>query len=122
MAAAKNAIPVAKNNASALVGWLAGASVGAVALLLAGGYWLQSQRTDQALQRQQAATYQSYRQSSQPTVAPSAAPRMVTTEALETRKLLLAHPAVTPGTEFDKPGVQSTGRAIIEAIDKAKGL
>ena len=41
-------------------------------------------------------------------------------QAQETRARLLAHPNVIPGPGFDRPGVQSTGAAIVDAIDTAQ--
>lgn len=40
-------------------------------------------------------------------------------QALALRQKLLDHPAVTPGDGFDKPGVQATGGAILDAIASA---
>ncbi|MNJ03012.1 hypothetical protein D3C73_1631780 [compost metagenome] len=43
------------------------------------------------------------------------------TERLKIRDELLAHPGVKPGPGFAAPGVQSTGKVIIDAIDHAQG-
>ena len=41
-------------------------------------------------------------------------------EARQIRKFLLEHPSVTPGPGFSAPGVQTTGAAIVRAIDNAQ--
>lgn len=111
-----------KNNESKLASWLAGTVVVVVGALIIGGYWMQSKNAEQALQRQKAEIYQNYLQSTRvSSKTPEAAP-VTRTEAQETRQYLLTHPAVTPGAAFDKPGVQATGKAIMQAIDRAKGL
>lgn len=125
---ARSPAPTPSNNASALVAGLAGAVVLVAGGLIAGGYWLQAQRSDETLQRQQANIYQNYLRSTQPTTQPTPqtvappAPSAASVAAQETRQYLLAHPAVTPGAAFDQPGVQTTGHAIVRAIDQAKGL
>ena len=112
-----------KNNDSTLVSWLAGTVVVLVATLIVGGYWMQSQNADQATLRHKAQVYENYLQSTRTTPPPSVdAPRASISEAQATRQYLLAHTAVTPGAAFDKPGVQATGKAIVQAIDQAKGL
>lgn len=42
-------------------------------------------------------------------------------EARQIRSFLLEHPNVTPGAGFSAPGVQTTGAAIVQAMDKAQG-
>lgn len=108
-----------KTDAS-LIRLLVGAVVALLAILLVGGYWLQQQRAQNELARQ-AHIYQSYSQSTRPSSETAELPASFI-QAQETRKQLLSHPAVTPGTNFDKPGVQATGKAIVDAIDQAKGL
>ena len=41
-------------------------------------------------------------------------------EARQIRKFLLEYPSVTPGPGFSAPGVQTTGAAIVRAIDNAQ--
>ena len=121
--AVRKPLPVQKNNDSTLVSWLAGTVVVLVGVLIVGGYWMQQQRVDQSALSKQADVYDAYQQYTRSNAAPRAAetPRAVS-EAQETRKYLLGHPAVTPGSGFDKPGVQATGKTIVKAIDQAKGL
>lgn len=124
--AARKPLPP-KSNDSSLVTGLVFTVLVLVAALVVGGYWMQKQRSDSAA-RMQANTYQNYLDYTRPAPTPRAAEPSMTrsqqtqAQAQETRKYLLGHPAVTPGTDFDKPGVQSTGKAIVQAIDQAKGL
>ena len=122
--AARTPLP-AKSNDSGLVTGLVFTVVVLVAALIVGGYWMQKQRGD-AAERSQANAYQNYLNNTRPTPMPRAteasAVRNQQAQAQATRKYLLDHPAVTPGTGFDKPGVQTTGKAIVQAIDQAKGL
>jgi hypothetical protein len=109
------------------MGWLAGLALGAVLIvagLVAGGLWMQSQRADAQAQRQQAALYQRYLQNTEVQTSPAdhAQRAAARAQAQSTRQYLTNHPAVTPGSGFEKPGVQSTGLAIVRAIDNAKGL
>lgn len=121
--AAKNAPPPVSSNDSQFISWVAGGVLLLVCALIIGGFWMQSLRADDHEQRQQAAAYSSYLQNTQPTALPTASkPRTIQTEAQETRAYLLNHPAVTPGPGFDYPGVQSTGKTIVQAIDQAKGF
>lgn len=121
--AARSVNPAPSHNATTLVTGLATTVVLLVGVLIVGGYWLQSQRVDEAQQRQQADIYQHYLRNTQPAPAPVAQPvRTPTPETQQARQYLLAHPAVTPGAAFDHPGVQATGHAIVRAIDQAKGL
>ena len=90
-----------------------------VAALVYGGYWLQQQRSDAAAQRAQADTYRRYLNSTPATPERVDMPRSYI-EAQQVRQQLLAHPAVTPGPGFDKPGVQSTGKAIVDAMEQAQ--
>lgn len=113
---------IQKNNDSTLVSWLAGTVVVLVAALIFGGYWMQSQNADKTEMHQKAQVYENYLRSTRTSAPAAEAPRPARTEAQETRQYLLAHPAVTPGAAFDQPGVQATGKAIVQAIDQAKGL
>lgn len=111
-----------KSSESALVSWLVGTVLVLVAALIVGGYWLNAQRADEAALRAQAEIYQNYLRNTRAQVPSAEAPMPVRSEAQETRQYLLSHPAVIPGPAFDQPGVQSTGKAIVQAIDQAKGL
>lgn len=122
MAAHKSATKNHTND-STLVNVLLVAVVALVALLLAGGYWMQKQRAEDFARYERAHVYENYLQSTRPSAkAPVHEPPRSYVQAREMRQQLLAHPAVTPGTGFDKPGVQATGKAIVDAIDQAKGL
>ena len=120
--AAKPRHPTAASNDSTFTTWIAALALLAVGALLIGGFWIQSQNQQDHQQRQQAATYRTYVSNSSPTPALAEKPRVDANEARETRQYLLNHPAVSPGEHFDKPGVQSTGKTIVQAIDQAKGL
>lgn len=122
MAARKPHTP--QSNESTLVTGLVCAVIALVAILIFGGYWMQKQR-DQETLRMQADVYDSYLHHTRPAAAPKAvapAVRSQQAQAQETRKYLLAHPAVTPGAGFDQPGVQTSGKTIVDAIDQARGL
>lgn len=114
----------ALNEDFSITGILVTGSLVLVAILLLGGYWLQTQRSEQAQQHRQAQMYDSYRDYTEPTAMPDAMPTLPAAflEAQRTRETLLNHPAVTPGPGFHQQGVQSTGLAIINAIDQAKLL
>lgn len=113
---------VQKNNDSALVSWLAGTVVVLVGALIFGGYWMKSQNSQQMALREKAQVYENYMLNTRPTTTKQEPIRAERNEAQETRQFLLAHPAVTPGAAFDKPGVQATGKTIVQAIDHAKGI
>jgi len=120
MAANKTATSAHHNDLS-LVNLLIGTVVVLVAALLLGGWWMQKQRSSDAVLRQQADMYDHYLQQTRTPPKPAELPSEFV-QAQETRKYLLGHPAVQPGAGFDKPGVQSTGKAIVDAIEQAKGL
>lgn len=110
-----------KNSESSLVTMLIFSVVILVTGLIVGGYWVQKQRSGATVLRQQADVYESYLYNTRHVPTATQAPRGLS-QAQQTRQHLLNHPAVKPGTGFDKPGVQSTGKAIVDAIDQAKGL
>ncbi|MDH0372949.1 hypothetical protein N7340_14360 [Comamonas aquatica] len=91
-----------------------------VGALVLGGYWMQQQRADQAELRQQAAVYETYLYNTRNTPAPAPEAPSRAAQAQQVRQYLLDHPAVTPGPGFNRPGVQSTGKTIVDAIDSAK--
>jgi cell division protein FtsX len=90
----------------------------AVLCMFAVGYLLTSRwnaQEETRIQQRQLDAYLDY-------TAPKPAPPMPVefTQAQQIRARLLAHPGVTPGPGFDRPGVQSTGIAIVDAIDDAQ--
>ena len=91
-----------------------------VGALVLGGYWMQQQRADQAELRQQADVYETYLYNTRNTPAPAPEALSRAAQAQQVRQYLLDHPAVTPGPGFNRPGVQSTGKTIVDAIDSAK--
>lgn len=96
-----------------------------IAALMLGGYWMQKQRSQQTQRMQAADVYQSYLRHTNPTpMAAETAPPAISpqAQAQATRNFLLTHPAVTPGPGFDMPGVQSTGKTIVDAMDHAQQL
>lgn len=115
-----------KSNDSALVTGLIVAVAILVATLIGGGFWMQRQRVDEAERMQAVRAYETYLDATEPVRVPTPAQpsqrELAAQQARETRKFLMEHPAVTPGAGFDKPGVQATGKAIVQAIDNAKGL
>ena len=118
--------PPPKNNDSGLVTGLVVTVVVLVAALIGGGFWLKSQRGADAERMQAARMYENYLDATRPVRVANpvdlSARERAAQDARETRKFLMEHPAVTPGAGFDKPGVQATGKAIVQAIDSAKGL
>lgn len=101
-----------------LASTLAIAVAALVAILVLGGFWLQQTKSNDAALRHQADVYESYRESTRPTPRAVELPSTFT-EAQHNREKLLNHPAVTPGPGFNYPGVQSTGVAIVDAMDAA---
>ncbi|MBD9530238.1 hypothetical protein IB233_01150 [Comamonas sp. CMM01] len=102
-------------------------SLVAVLCMFALGYFLSNHwRQEAQEQRQQQQQFDAYRRATAPPAAPAAArptsPPLPADmqKAQEVRARLLANPNVTPGPGFDRPGVQSTGAAIVDAIDTAQ--
>jgi len=96
-----------------------------IAALMVGGYWMQKQRSQQTQRIQAADVYESYLRNTSPTPMPvETDPSVISSQAQAqaTRNFLLNHPAVTPGPGFDMPGVQSTGKTIVDAMDHAQRL
>lgn len=87
-------------------------------------HWDQQEEALRAQQRQ----LETYRRFTAPPSTRATPPEAVQaqakaqTQAQQTRARLLSHPSVTPGPGFDRPGVQSTGIRIVDAIDQAQGL
>ena len=112
----------AHSDDSSVTSMLAFSVVILVAGLLLGGYWLQKQRVNQVELSRQAEMHNAYLRHTRPSLQPAAAVELPAAyvQAQQTREKLLNHPAVTPGSGFNQRGVQSTGEAIIDAIDSAK--
>ncbi len=98
------------------------AVVGGLLAFIVLGYlfnlYLETQATRE-MDRAKTQVYQQYLRNT-PVQAPPALPEAMA-ERLKVREQLLAHPAVKPGPGFAAPGVQSTGKMIIDAIDQAQG-
>lgn len=106
----------------------------ALGVILATGWGFMAQRQQQAealqVKRQQAA-YTTYERSTRVDNLPAEKPIELTQaqqerqnareEARQIRSFLLEHPSVTPGAGFSAPGVQATGAAIVQAIDRVQG-
>lgn len=95
------------------------AIVSAVVALATGNFILKHERQAQREYRDQAEAFETYRENTRT----SAPPPQVSAKVEEERRIretLLHHPAVTPGPGFAAPGVQTTGIAIVEAIDRAR--
>ena len=111
-----------------------GLSIAALGLALVAGWGYIAQREqlqqERALRAQQAA-YAIYERSTRaeiPSATEAAAQNAAQQERLrrheearQVRQTLLQHPNVTPGPGFNAPGVQTTGLAIVEAIDRVQG-
>lgn len=81
--------------------------------------WYLDNRSARELNQAKTAVYKQYLQNTPPQ-EPKPLPEAMA-ERLKVREQLLAHPAVKPGPGFASPGVQSTGKAIVDAIDNAQG-
>ena len=99
---------------------LLGITAAVVLCMLAAGYLLTRHWSqEEHVRAQQQQQLDAYRESTRPAASkltPTVA-RAEPSAAQQTRTRLLAHPSVTPGPGFDRPGVQSTGAAIVDAID-----
>lgn len=100
-------------------------TVAAVLCMFAVGYFLirhWNAQEETRIQQRQLDTYLNYTEPKPTPQAPAPVPATVSaeyTKAQQIRTRLLAHPGVTPGPGFDMPGVQSTGIAIVDAIDNS---
>lgn len=81
--------------------------------------WYLEARAKRELNQAQSVVYREYLRSTPPQ-PPQPLPQAIA-ERLKVRDELLAHPAVKPGPGFAAPGVQSTGKVIVDAIDTAQG-
>lgn len=88
------------------------------------GYQYFKHEREQAQSRAEQRIYQYYSDYTQPKRSsppqPPAPPPQAAPAPPSMAQKLLAHPGVTPGVGFSSPGVQSTGIAIIDAIDQAQ--
>mgnify|MGYP003583223405 CR=1 FL=1 len=102
-----------------------------VALLIIWGFVAQRQQQEAAQQlKKQQAAYAIYERNTRVnalTTDNSAEPtptqqerQNAWEEAPQIRKFSLEHPSATPGPGFSAPGVQTTGAAIVRAIDNAQ--
>lgn len=89
-----------------------------IALLVAGGFALSRQQTEQAELHEQARVYEHYQKATVQSPAPEMPAAFV--EAQRVRDKLLSHPNVTPGPGFAQSGVQATGLAIVQAMEQAQ--
>lgn len=104
---------------------LVGVAVVVVMGMFATGFFLTRHWKQDAEERAQKEQIEMYLQSTKAAERPVAAAQESATPpgpspAQMVRAKLLAHPAVTPGPGFDRPGVQATGLAIVDAIDTAQ--
>ena len=98
------------------------AVVGGLLAFIVLGYLLNLYLETQATREMDSAKTEAYQQylRNTPPQAPAPLPEAMA-ERLKVRDQLLAHPGVKPGPGFAAPGVQSTGKVIIDAIDQAQG-
>lgn len=92
----------------------------AVIVLLWGGWLLEQweRLQNRPSPQERARMLQGYQRNTAPPAQPPELPESFI-RARQVEEKLLAHPAVTPGPGFHSPGVQSTGNAIVDAIDQA---
>ena len=81
--------------------------------------WYLDARSKREMDQAQSAVYRQYLRSTPPQ-PPQPLPDAVA-ERFKVRDELLALPGVKPGPGFASPGGQSTGKAIVDAIDGAQG-
>ncbi|MBS7778746.1 hypothetical protein [Acidovorax sp. CCYZU-2555] len=97
-------------------------AIGVVCVAIAGylvNRHLEAKSADEKLIRAQGAVYKEYLNNTPPQEPKPLSEAMAA--RLKVRDQLLANPAVKPGPGFAAPGVQSTGKAIIDAIDRVQG-
>lgn len=98
--------------------------VGSLLACIALGYALNTflhARNDREIKEAQTEVYQQYLRNTPDTPATPGPASQALAERLRVRDQLLAHPAVKPGPGFAQPGVQSTGKVIIDALDAVQG-
>lgn len=98
------------------------AVVGGLVAFIVLGYLLNLYLEARATREMNSAKTEAYQQylRNTPAQVPRALPEAMA-ERLKVRDQLLAHPSVKPGPGFAAPGVQSTGKIIIDALDQAQG-
>lgn len=97
------------------------AVVAGLILAIVMGYllnWYLESKSAREMTRAQSVVYKQYLNNT-PVEAPKPLPEPMA-ERLKVREQLLANPAVKPGPAFAAPGVQSTGKSIVDAIDNAQ--
>lgn len=96
-------------------------TIGLICCIVVGyllNWYLESRKTRE-MNQAKTEVYQQYLRNTPPQ-QPKPLPEAMA-ERLKVREQLLANPAVKPGPGFASPGVQSTGKAIVDAIDSAQG-
>lgn len=81
--------------------------------------WYLDARSEREMAQAQGKVYREYLRNT-PLQPPQPLPDAIA-ERLKVRAELLANPAVKPGPGFAAPGVQSTGKVIVDAIETAQG-
>lgn len=81
--------------------------------------WYLEARTEREMSQAQSKVYREYLRNTPPQ-PPEPLPDALA-ERFKIRDELLANPAVKPGPGFAAPGVQSTGKVIVDAIEWAQG-
>lgn len=96
---------------------IAAVAVGLITIFVAGFLlnWYLDARTQRELTQAQTKVYREYLRQTPPQ-APQPLPDALA-ERFKVRDELLANPAVKPGPGFAAPGVQSTGKVIVDAIE-----
>ena len=99
---------------------LTAVTIGLVTVIVAGLLlnWYFDARTERELTQAQSQVYREYMRNT-PLQPPQPLPDALA-ERFKVRDALLANPAVKPGPGFAAPGVQSTGKAIVDAIETAQ--
>jgi hypothetical protein len=111
--------PTRKNTDESFV--ITAVTIGLISCIVVGYLlnWYLDHRNAQEMTRAKTQVYRQYLQNTPPQ-APKPLPEAMAAR-LKVREQLLANPAVKPGPGFAAPGVQSTGKAIVDAIDNAQG-
>lgn len=99
---------------------IAAVTIGLVVAIVVGTLlnWYLDARREREMRQAQTEVYREYLRNTPPQ-APQPLPDAIA-QRLKVREQLLANPAVKPGPGFAAPGVQSTGKVIVDAIDQAQ--
>lgn len=97
-------------------------TIGLISVVIAGALlnWYLDARNERELNQAQGKVYREYLRNTPPQ-PPQPLPDAIA-ERLRVRDELLANPAVKPGPGFAAPGVQSTGKVIVDAIETTQTL